>query len=46
MRIALEIERGRHGHLAQELGLDLDNPLAAEANDTDPCNHFDGEPYS
>ena len=32
--------------LAQELGLDLDNLLAAEVNGTDPFYYFDGQPYS
>ncbi|MDX6604732.1 MAG: monoamine oxidase, partial [Solirubrobacterales bacterium] len=32
--------------LAQELGLELDNLLAAEVNGTDPFNYFDGQPYS
>src|SRR5438552_1159278 len=32
--------------LAQELGLDLDNLLAAEANGTDDFYRFDGQPYS
>ncbi|MDX6636907.1 MAG: monoamine oxidase [Solirubrobacterales bacterium] len=32
--------------LAQELGLNLDNLLAAEANGTDPFYYFDGQPYS
>jgi monoamine oxidase len=31
--------------LAQELGLNLDNLLAAEANGTEPCYYFDGAPY-
>jgi monoamine oxidase len=33
-------------HLAGELGLRLDNLLAAEANGTEPFYYFDGEPYS
>ena len=33
-------------HLAQELGLTLDNLLAAEVNGTDPTYWFDGAPYS
>jgi monoamine oxidase len=33
-------------HLAHELGLRLDNLLAAEANGTEPFFYFDGEPYS
>jgi monoamine oxidase len=32
--------------LAQELGLDLDNLLAAEVNGTEPFYYFDGKPYS
>ena len=32
--------------LAQELGLDLDNLVAAEVNGTDPFHYFDGQPYS
>jgi monoamine oxidase len=32
--------------LAQQLGLDLDNLLAAEANGADPFYYFDGAPYS
>jgi monoamine oxidase len=32
--------------LAQELGLDLDNLLSAEASGTDPFYYFDGTPYS
>ena len=32
--------------LAQELGLNLDNLLAAEANGTDDLYYFDGAPYS
>jgi len=32
--------------LAQELGLDLDNLLQAEANGTEPFYYFDGSPYS
>jgi monoamine oxidase len=32
--------------LAQELGLTLDNLLAAEANGTQPFYYFDGAPYS
>ena len=32
--------------LAQELGLALDNVLAAEANGTEAFFHFDGSPYS
>jgi monoamine oxidase len=32
--------------LAQELGLNLDNLLAAEASGTDPFYYFDGQPYS
>ena len=32
--------------LAQELGLMLDNLLAAEVNGTEPCYYFDGAPYS
>jgi len=42
------IDQG-HTHirqLAQELGLNLDNLLAAEANGTEPFFFFDGEPYS
>ena len=31
--------------LAQELGLTLDNLLAAEVNGTEPCYYFDREPY-
>src|SRR5215218_8820356 len=31
--------------LAQELGLMLDNLLAAEINGTEPCYYFDGAPY-
>jgi monoamine oxidase len=31
--------------LAQELGLDLDNLLAAEANGSEPRYYFDGAPY-
>jgi monoamine oxidase len=31
--------------LAQELGLPLDNLLAAEVNGTEPCYYFDGAPY-
>src|SRR5215218_8766997 len=31
--------------LAQELGLMLDNLLAAEVNGTEPCYYFDREPY-
>jgi monoamine oxidase len=31
--------------LAQELGLTLDNLLAAEVNGTEPCYYFDGAPY-
>jgi monoamine oxidase len=33
-------------HLAQELGLDLDNLVQAEANGTEPLNWFDGRPYT
>jgi monoamine oxidase len=33
-------------NLAQELGLDLDNLLRAEVNDTELLGHFDGTPYS
>jgi monoamine oxidase len=33
-------------HLAQELGLDLDNLLQAEKNGTDPFYYFDGAPYT
>jgi monoamine oxidase len=33
-------------HLAQELGLDLDNLLAAEANGTEDLYYFDGVPYT
>jgi len=33
-------------HLAQELGLALDNVLAAQASGTEPCYFFDGQPYS
>jgi monoamine oxidase len=33
-------------HLAQELGLNLDNLLAAQANGTDDFYYFDGAPYS
>ena len=32
--------------LAQELGLNLDNLLAAELNGTEPFYYFDGAPYS
>jgi monoamine oxidase len=32
--------------LAQELGLNLDNLVAAEVNGTDPFHYFDGQPYS
>ena len=32
--------------LAQQLGLKLDNLLAAEVNGTDPFYYFDGAPYS
>jgi monoamine oxidase len=32
--------------LAQELGLNLDNLVSAEANGTDPFYYFDGRPYS
>jgi monoamine oxidase len=32
--------------LAQELGLTLDNLLAAEVNGTEPLYYFDGAPYS
>lgn len=32
--------------LAQELGLELDDLLQAEANGTEPFYYFDGEPYS
>jgi monoamine oxidase len=32
--------------LAQELGLPLDNLLAAEVNGTEPLYYFDGAPYS
>ncbi len=32
--------------LAQELGLPLDNLLAAEVNGTEPLYFFDGEPYT
>jgi monoamine oxidase len=42
------IDQG-HTHirqLAQQLGLTLDNLLAAEANGTDPCYFFDGAAYS
>jgi monoamine oxidase len=42
------IDQG-HQHirqLAQQLGLDLDNLLAAEVNGTEPLYHFDGEPYT
>jgi monoamine oxidase len=42
------IDQG-HTHirqLAQELGLGLDNLLAAEANGTEPAYHFDGAAYS
>jgi monoamine oxidase len=42
------IDQG-HTHirqLAQELGLRLDNLLAAEANGTEPFYDFDGKPYS
>ncbi len=31
--------------LTQELGLNLDNLLQAEANDTEPCYYFDGASY-
>jgi monoamine oxidase len=31
--------------LTQELRLNLDNLLQAEANDTEPCYYFDGAPY-
>jgi monoamine oxidase len=33
-------------HLAQELGLTLDNLLSAETNGTEPFYFFDGSPYS
>jgi monoamine oxidase len=33
-------------HLAQELGLPLDNLLSAEVNGTEPFYFFDGSPYS
>jgi monoamine oxidase len=33
-------------HLAQGLGLSLDNLLAAEVNGTEPLYYFDGEPYT
>jgi monoamine oxidase len=33
-------------HLARELGLDLDNLLAAEVNGTEPLYYFDGHPYT
>ena len=33
-------------HLAHELGLELDNLLAAEANETEPTYWFDGTRYS
>jgi monoamine oxidase len=42
------IDQG-HGairQLAQELGLPLDNLLAAEANGTEPTYYFDGQDYS
>ncbi len=42
------IDQG-HTHirqLAQELGLNLDNLLAAEVNGTEPFYFFDGEPYT
>ena len=32
--------------LTQELGLNLDNLLAAEVNGTEPFHYFDGQPYS
>jgi monoamine oxidase len=32
--------------LAQELGLNLDNLLAAEVNGTEPLYYFDGQPYT
>jgi monoamine oxidase len=32
--------------LAQSLGLNLDNLLAAEVNGTEPLYYFDGEPYT
>jgi monoamine oxidase len=32
--------------LVQELGLNLDNLLAAEVNGSDPFYYFDGQPYS
>lgn len=32
--------------LAQELGLELDNLLAAEVNGNEPFNYFDGAPYT
>src|SRR5262249_61087768 len=32
--------------LAQSLGLDLDNLLAAEANGTEELYYFDGQPYT
>ena len=32
--------------LAQELGLNLDNLVAAEVNGTDPFHYFDGQPYT
>jgi monoamine oxidase len=42
------IDQG-HTHirqLVQELGLNLDNLLAAEVNGTEPLYHFDGAPYT
>jgi monoamine oxidase len=33
-------------HLAQSLGLKLDNLLQAEVNGTEPCYFFDGSPYT
>ena len=42
------IDQG-HAHirnLAQELGLQLDNLLAAEANGSEPFYNFDGQPYT
>ncbi len=42
------IDQGQTGirHLAQELGLDLDNLLRAEKNGTEPFYYFDGAPYT
>jgi monoamine oxidase len=42
------IDQGHNAirNLAQELGLSLDNLLAAEANGTEPIARFDGAPYT